>query len=393
MKKTWFLLFCLLFLFSACVSPENPTPEQTNDCLVPIRNFDYPLGPQENYSPEQIEIFETIKLPPQDWQRIANLPAIGELKLIQAKENEIVIWINTSNDFIRYRVKDRQWSQGEFITGPTSGNFIFFLDRENYVWRARFTGLNTGVGRSDALLSRYDEESDRWEAVSFLLEEQDELGIRHIEVDSQGFFWFVAINNENISRLYRFDPKTMTLQSHLDEYVVYPNFVVEQQTLLIVADNFDAGLNPGYVLIEYALDSSTIQNHYHIPLQFVGTCPTISSNLLFSLFSDNQNRVWLGTRSWLDLSLKDAYEWHVVMPDPVFISIFPGAGNWVWGEPEITAQTPDGRLWYQAIRGTGWTNPQSGEWCVFTSYRSSVLPDGYGNLWLVADDALYIFEQ
>ncbi|MEW5829694.1 MAG: hypothetical protein AB1846_12445, partial [Chloroflexota bacterium] len=77
------------------------------------------------------------------------------------------------------------------------------------------------------------------------------------------------------------------------------------------------------------------------------------------------------------------------IPNPVFITVLPGAGKWVWGEPTITSETPDGRLWYNALRGTGWVDPKLGKWCVFTSYQSNVLADSQGNLWILVDGWLY----
>jgi hypothetical protein len=51
--------------------------------------------------------------------------------------------------------------------------------------------------------------------------------------------------------------------------------------------------------------------------------------------------------------------------------------------------TQDGRLWYSSLRGSGWVNPATAQWCLFTTYQSNILEDSTGNLWMIADGDLY----
>jgi hypothetical protein len=42
------------------------------------------------------------------------------------------------------------------------------------------------------------------------------------------------------------------------------------------------------------------------------------------------------------------------------------------------------------MRGLAWHQPETGEWCMFTSAKSNIIKDRQGNLWIVYDNALYM---
>jgi hypothetical protein len=354
-------------------------------CLAPIREFEYPLGEVSFDWPKPENL-----LPPQEWQKVINVPDASQLVLLQSRNNETELWVHKkTGGMVRYQFNGNQWMVGTQLSGPDYLNAQYFLDRDDNVWQARFNGLDNISGPLESLLSRYNEQTNQFEPVDLSLDNQDALGIRHVEVDSQGTIWFLAVDKAKY-QLYSLDPNTMTVTRHLADYVLYPPFVISHNLLFIYAASFEEDLNPGYVLMKYAFDSGAVKNYY-IPQRFYSYTfsPVSSGTLPNSLFVDSQQRVWLGTRAWIDLSSEDTYAWHVVVPNPIFIDVVPGPGTWTWGEPQINYETPDGLLWYNALRGTGWVDPKVGKWCVFTSYQSNVLADAQGNLWILADEWLY----
>lgn len=415
MKKITFLLSFFLLLTSCMSSPvsatesKSATPayvltttteEATSDlistptdivdslpqCLLPIREFEYPIG-DAPFDWSEIDDL----LPSQEWQRVTNVPDALQLVLSQSRNTETELWIyKKTGGIVRYRFINNQWNAGALLNGPAEGlgSFGFFLDRENNVWAARLNKLGSRIEFPKPLLSRYNEQTNQFEPIDLSLDNQDALGIRHIVVDQQGIFWFLAIDQGKY-QLYSLDPSTMTTKRHLADYVLYPPFAISRDTMFILAADSESNPSPEYILIQYALDTEAVIT-YWIPWQFYGYGGRYEPGMLPStLFVDSRHRVWLGARGWIDLSSENTHEWHIVIPDPVFIDVQPGSGLWGWNEPQITYETPDGQLWYSALRGTGWVDPQLGEWCVFTSYQSNVFADGRGSLWILVDGWLY----
>jgi hypothetical protein len=82
---------------------------------------------------------------------------------------------------------------------------------------------------------------------------------------------------------------------------------------------------------------------------------------------------------------------HVIFRSPVFITkIINGVQPFVWESPEPQAETEDGRIWYKSNRGLAWHQPETGEWCMFTSAKSNIVKDSQGNLWIIYENALYM---
>jgi len=361
----------------------NSFPTNVPQCLQVIENFEYPIGDVSFSWPEQ-----EILLPPQEWQKTVNIPNASQLLLTQSRDDLSIFWVSTNNGIVRYKFHGDQWNVGvENSKFEDVGNYILFQDQEQSVWAARYWASS-----SDALLKRFDDQNNHFETIDIGLNSQNDLGIQHTEVDSQGIFWFLVIDKGEY-QIYSFDPHTETAKRHLSNYTVYPPFEISHNTLFIVAANSENNPGAEYFLIRYATDTEKSIT-YEVPSQLFGYGGQYGERLsLKTLYIDSHQRVWFGARGWIDLSSSDNYEWHFVVPNPVFIDILPGAGTWVWDEPEITYETTDGRLWYKALRGTGWVDPELGKWCIFTSYGSNALPDSQGNLWILVDDWLYRLEQ
>jgi hypothetical protein len=113
---------------------------------------------------------------------------------------------------------------------------------------------------------------------------------------------------------------------------------------------------------------------------------------------DDNNNLWVSDYLWVDLNSKldnngNHYypNRYVMYRSPVFITNKPNpAFEIVWNTPSPQTSTPDGRIWYQSLRGTAWFQPKTGEWCMFSSSQSNIVKDSDGNLWMVYDNALYM---
>ncbi|MGI6259985.1 MAG: hypothetical protein ACOYKC_09035 [Anaerolineaceae bacterium] len=116
---------------------------------------------------------------------------------------------------------------------------------------------------------------------------------------------------------------------------------------------------------------------------------------------DDKNRFWVMDYKWInmdsyeksDSEYFDAYyrEIYDMYQSPIFITDkTTGHNKFVWDTPSPMTYTSDGRIWYKSLRGLAWHQPETGEWCMFTTAESNIVKDNDGNLWLVYDNTLYM---
>lgn len=111
---------------------------------------------------------------------------------------------------------------------------------------------------------------------------------------------------------------------------------------------------------------------------------------LTHLFISEDNQLWLSDALWYP---KAGYtpDKRIIIRSPIFINPDADIRNPVtWESPEPQAITEDGRAWFKSKRGLAWFQPETSEWCMFTTAKSNVVKDSDGNLWLVYDNALYM---
>lgn len=107
-------------------------------------------------------------------------------------------------------------------------------------------------------------------------------------------------------------------------------------------------------------------------------------------FFTETGQVYLNDLAWFE---NDDYSsnLHLIFRSTVFVTqTDDGSGSFVWESPEPQAETEDGRIWYKSMRGLAWHQPETGEWCMFTSAKSNIVKDSQGNLWIIYDNALYM---
>ena len=111
------------------------------------------------------------------------------------------------------------------------------------------------------------------------------------------------------------------------------------------------------------------------------------------LLIDTSNNLWIGDYAIVNLDeTSDAFlSKKIIIRSPVFITNrVNDRAEVVWSRPSPNNATEDGRIWYSSLRGDAWHQPETGEWCMFTTAESNIVKDGDGNLWLVYDNALYM---
>jgi|LSQX01.1.fsa_nt_gb hypothetical protein len=107
-------------------------------------------------------------------------------------------------------------------------------------------------------------------------------------------------------------------------------------------------------------------------------------------FFSEDNWVYLNDRAFF-YNDEGLSQLHIPVRSPIFISTeYDYAFPFAWESPEPQAETEDGRIWYKSKRGLAWHQPETGEWCMFTSAQSNIVKDSQENLWIVYDNALYM---
>jgi hypothetical protein len=114
----------------------------------------------------------------------------------------------------------------------------------------------------------------------------------------------------------------------------------------------------------------------------------------FGLFIDEHDILWISDHAWVNVNddvFRQFYQAAEIYRSPVFVAAGPRFDPmYRWFRPIPRTRTADNRLWYSSERGTAWYQPETGEWCMFSSSRSTILKDSEGNLWMTYGDALYM---
>lgn len=362
-----------------------------NNCLVPLVDLGYPLfDPIGTYlqNPET-----EIVLPPNEWQPVAQVPGLGEftggspsLVLIRTWNGNDEVWVRVpSGGLIRYTAQTESWNSigaSDEIDITSLGSLsMLFVDSNNIIWSARTIRIDQ-FPRYIPLLGKYNDETNQFESIEVDIDHQESLAIIEIAVAPNGFFWavvqdFTKSGGEQY-QLYSIDPETLQMTRHLQELLVKPSIEITPDNQILIIGNQNS-------LIQYTPETGIVVESMP-PLPFDGRDYSARTP---RLFLDSHSRLWFDDLGWLDMSRNADYYWYIAVRSPVFITVRNGSGWWEWASPIFTLENPDGVLWYQVMRGTGWLNTITGEWCVFTNYSSPVLTDSQLNLWIIVDGWLY----
>ena len=100
-------------------------------------------------------------------------------------------------------------------------------------------------------------------------------------------------------------------------------------------------------------------------------------------------RLWISDNVWFDFEAPDRYPEYQIIRSPVFIGFDAFQGKYRWWRPEPVLETRDRRIWYISDRGDAWFIPETGQWCLFTTFASNIVEDSQGSLWMLGGNDLY----
>jgi len=359
-----------------------PTETIVNSCIPPITPFAFSVKPVVPTGQEK----RVAILPPEPWQVEAQLPALAN----GALQTSRILSVRTKNGYSEVWIR-RQWTLiGEYNNQATEELWIYQADTKKWVSMPEQIG-NTDIRIGELFLAKdgslwshnyisksgeplfsiYNERTNRFD----LAVGSKGIPDGKVVLDQNDVFWIIPHQDS----IYSYDPSTNIIKQGitLPGLAVYGTALGPDGTIYILKGSSYLQTSNDEELLHFYPQTDKV-DEIGVPFQ----PPLIFLNLLV----DHSGRLWLDDRGWME----PGGAWYEVVRSPIFITnnLESGSG-YQWETPSILLESSDGRLWFQSNNGLAWLDPQKGEWCWFTTYKSNIVEDQQHNLWMIADNKLY----
>ena len=348
--------------------------ENLEVCLPPIIKSSLPLGENVTLSLEELES-STATLPPLAWDKAEELPfsenSDPRIELINPRSRSLTLWFRVQEQstmsFWTYSLETQKWNA---VASPSKVDHYFF-DTESQLWF---------IVEGNVELQFYKIDQAENKLKEMLIIDASKLNNRILDFaySPEHSLWVIMSNPTTLNQiLVNLDLQTGKVTDHvtLSEYI-------------IGVDTDEKGnvfsLNNKGVVERFNPKAKTVSYTYLSPKSSYWNAGETE------FFFTETGQVYLNDLAWFE---NDDYSsnLHLIFRSAVFVTqTDDGSGSFVWESPEPQAETEDGRIWYKSMRGLAWHQPETGEWCMFTSAKSNIIKDRQGNLWIVYDNALYM---
>ncbi len=386
-KINFVVIFILLVIVPSCdvIYPEEEiiTPDVTQDesnpiCMEPFFVDSLPI----EEAPAEILTFEgdLNPVPPKkDWEQMVGIPAPYpdkvELLFSRKQNNQDELWMAFKvGGETQVRVYLPEIDKWEIKFGVEKYDFIF-ADYENRVWV--ITRYKNALDNRYFKIYVYDEEQDD---LILILDEQTtpfEGFVHKIAPSVDGTIWMLIVPDSKVNDLLvQYDPER--------NQVIYQEEA--QDIISLGVDNQGRPITVDYYGVIQRLDPVTGESRRRtMPTDI----PGMGAGLEEFLFAED-GKVWFSDRAWF-VSGEYLEDFHVLFRSTIFINkIVNGYIPFLWERPDPQVDTADGRIWYRSSRGLTWHQPETGEWCMFTTAQSNIVKDSEDNLWIIYDNSLYM---
>ena len=348
--------------------------ENLEVCLPPIIKSSLPLGENVTLSLGELES-STATLPPLAWEKAEELPFSGNsdprIELIKPRSRSLTLWFRVQEQstisFWTYSLETQKWNA---VASPSKVDHYFF-DSESQLWF---------IVEGNVELQFYKIDQAENKLKEMLIIDASKLNNRILDFaySPDHSLWVIMSNPTTLNQiLVNLDLQTGKVTDHvtLSEYI-------------IGVDTDEKGnvfsLNNKGVVERFNPKAKTVSYTYLSPKSSYWNAGETE------FFFTETGQVYLNDLAWFE---NDDYSsnLHLIFRSTVFVTqTDDGSGSFVWESPEPQAETEDGRIWYKSMRGLAWHQPETGEWCMFTSAKSNIVKDSQGNLWIIYDNALYM---
>lgn len=368
-----------LDLSSVIEQPLASTPV-TNGCIPPVVNLGFPI----NATPDPA-IKPRVIYPMEGWQYRSAVPErTGDNKgLVLRNEYELWVKAGSSHKVFRYNIDTSVWNSYGTIGDIEAIPDYLFVSRDNTLWGFGVYPTNSSDhGRKFTFLSRYNEGKDRFEFVQDMNGAFESLSLNgsEMEEDQNGLLWIFMNDADHKTSLISFDPKTLKIERHFSGLSGgnYAGPAIAKDGSIWFTDPWKNQLN------RYNPFTRTISSYQ----------PEIAAfNSVSNIYFDNAGRLWMNDIGWLDFGNPTHPIWYQNIRSPVFIDNYASTERqYVWLSPSDMYPSSNGWLWFTASVGIVRLEPDTGEWCLFTTRRSPVVEDEQHTLWIVVYDYIYSYK-
>lgn len=406
--KSLAFLILLIWLTSGCTFASKESIPEKGKCIPPITTFSFP---RDGYKPDPLP-GEISPLEP--WQEVSTVPeplladelsfSFLDPQFARTVNGSVEIWV--INDW--GKKKDPDSNHSIYVYRPDKGTwsevpammekglveiFKLYLGTDGTIWAKASNNIGSAgwfvsreYNETPYVFGKYNETENRFERLDF----PQEIPLGNGSYNRDKFWLF-----EEGGAIYSLDFKTLKVKRHIDprnaiwdeDYYITPeNYIHQDDSLAFMEDG------SFYFLDEtpYNYYVPQIIDMYHFNPEINKLEGLKAINLengppFFDIFTDRAGNLWVSDQGWMNQEGK----WHEIVRSPVFITTRMEATPIIWEHPRILLQSSNGVLWYSATNGLVSLDPQKGEWCWFTTYRSDIVEDAEQNLWMIADGKLY----
>ena len=420
MKKICFLCLFLLSCITLSTCNVHNEKQSTKDistnsiennnenqnCISPIyNNYYYAIRKQEK------DILlpgnDFFQLPPEPWSVVADISGFEvletedievediDLVLVRNIDTGVELWFqdNTFEDesnkyiYIIYSISD-----GNIKLVKTDFNSLI-LDQNGRVW-----GNNNGYFHAvslyglpeSTLLGLYNDSINDFSIVEDLADIETGINIRDDFFFSTVFFdksnklWVYVPGGS----LYSYDLHSGEITKNFDELLLLKSVALAPDGniyFLISTLPKEAHTEDYYYIARFNPNAMEIEN---IDLQYLlEPYPKYYQTIIV----DHTGRLWLDNVAFMNIYDNSYAGWYQIKRDSVFIS--PSSEYYTdyrYKRADVLLESSDGKIWYRHNNnGMIYLDPDQGTWCWFTTYKSNIIEDLEGNLWMIADGKLY----
>lgn len=394
------VLVTLLLVFIVCTTACQPE-SSIGECIPPPVTWEFPEGLQSD------QAFLDEKIPPSGgWKTETSLPTDDTPYDLVVHNDDI--WVLMYEKLFRYHTVTRTWDEFTTIGDLDTAPLNLYQARDGTLWAIGFgTYEDLDILRARPFLARYNDATGHFE----LVQDRDQMltsamfliDITEPANSSDGEMWILV--NESVAeeqrsyKLFSFNPARLQVTEHFAKEAPYRMAEYPQTTYSAIAMGPDGKIWMADVGLEQLVYYDPVSGeHIAYDGHTSGILRWMSSEALIGyihgLYVDRVGRLWLDDRGWIDFSNPRNPSWHTVVRSPVFISDSVSPENqYAWSRPSQIYQSSDEMYWFaDANVGMVRLNPETGEWCKFTTGFSPIAEDSQGNLWIAVYGKLYRYQ-
>jgi hypothetical protein len=389
-----------LFMIIGCMTACQPE-SSIGVCLPASVTWEFPEGLKSD------QAFLDEEIPPSGgWKAETSLPVDDTPYDLVVHNDDI--WVLMYEKLFRYRTATRTWDEFTTIDGLDAAPRNLYQAGDGTLWAIDFGVFeDLDILRARPFLARYNDANEQFELVrdrdNILHSSMGLISITKSTMMLDEKMWMLVLDGLSdehiIYRLLSFDPSELQVTEHFTKDAPYRMTKYPQTTYSSIEMGPDGKIWMADVGLEQLASYDPVSGEYAVyDGRTIGILRWMSREALIgyihSLYVDKGGRLWLDDRGWIDFSNPRDPSWHTIVRSPVFISDSVSPENqYAWSRPQIIYQSSDGMYWFaDANVGMVRLNPETGEWCKFTTGFSPIAEDSQGNLWIAVYGKLYRYQ-